>query len=383
MTILHPSVYYCHLKTIGKLVYLQWVKHFSIKRFFLTLLFLVLYTLFNLVNIFFRLLDEILFYSYRKINIEKPIFIISNPRSGTTYMHRLMCLDKKKYAYTLLYHTILPSITLFRIIDTIGYVDRKIGKPLRKMFDYLDGVFFKGWEDIHPMGFNKSEEDEGTYIFTGITAGIFLLCPYMEEIPWVKFPDKMKEFAREGQKMFYRSTIQRLMYAQGHDKIFLSKNVMSTGRLDSLLELFPDARIIYLIRNPYESIPSFISMFTTAWKFHSPDIPENSPEARAWGELGMDYYNYFHEHIAKLPPEQLVTLKYNDLVKSPVETVLKIYKQFNLPVSDEFLTRLKAETSKSRKYKSKHEYSLEQFGLSKAYVLEKVGPIYDLYQFER
>lgn len=73
------------------------------------------------------------------------------------------------------------------------------------------------------MGFNKSEEDEGTYIFTLITAGIFLLCPFMDEIPWVKFPDKMGKRQQRALMEFYKSTLQRLAYAQGIKRTFLSK----------------------------------------------------------------------------------------------------------------------------------------------------------------
>ena len=347
------------------------------------LMFLVLYIFMSVIVIATRLLDEVLFPSYRKIEINKPVFIIANPRSGTTYLHRLFCLDGEKYNYTLLYHTIFPSITLFKIIDFFGWIDRRTGRPLRKFFDFLDSKLFKGWENIHPMGFNKSEEDEGTYVFTMITAGIFLLCPYLDEIPWVKFPDKMSERARRSLMEFYKSTIQRVAYAQGHQKIFLSKNVMSTGRLASLLEYFPSARIVYIVRNPYSSVPSFISMFSSAWRGHSKDIPENSPHHRAWGQLGMDYYTYFHEKIKLLDERQTITLKYDDLVQHPVETVLSVYEKFDLGISESFITKLKSETSKQKSYRSDHDYSLEQFGMSKQEVLQEIEWVFDKYEFSK
>ncbi len=380
MSFIHSSIYYLHVKTLFKVLYLQCIKHFSLKRLLFSIIFIGIFSIFSVLVFVFRLLDEILFFNYRKTEIKNPVFIISNPRSGTTFMHRLMCLDQEKYAYTLLYHTILPSITLFKIINFFGIIDKKIGRPLRRTFDYLDGIFFKGWENIHPMGMNTSEEDEGMYVYTGITPGIFLLCPYIEEIPYVKFPDKMKEKDRRKLMNFYKNSLQRFMYAEGENKIFLSKNVMSTGRLASVLDIFPDAKIIYLIRDPKESIPSFISMFTTAWKAHSPDITDDSDEARAWGYIGIEYYNYFQEMKKnRINSENLVTIKYNELVKAPKETVLKIYNQFNFEVTPKLLERLDQATRKAKKYKSGHSYSLEQYGLSEQEVYNLMKPVYEEY----
>ena len=383
MTFIHSSIFYLHVKTILKIVYLQCIKHFGVKRFLFTILFLLLFTVWSLALLIFRLLDEILFFNYRKTKMEEPIFIISNPRSGTTFMHRLLCLDEEKYAYTSLYHTLLPSITLFKVINFFGMIDRKIGRPLRRLIDYSDGIFFKGWENIHPMGFNKSEEDEGVYVFTGITPGIFLLCPYIEDIPYIKMPDKMPEKQRQKLMNFYKSSLQRFMYASGDNKVFLSKNVMSTGRLRSVMGVFPDAKIIYLIRNPYESLPSFISMFTTAWKAHSPDIKDDSKEARAWAYIGIDYYNYFHEQKAHIDAKNLVTIRYDQLVENPKAIVLKIYEQFNLEVTDVLIERLDEAMSKARKYKSGHSYSLDQYGLSKEEVYNLMPEVFDHYGFEK
>jgi omega-hydroxy-beta-dihydromenaquinone-9 sulfotransferase len=383
MSFIHASIFYIHLKTFFKIIYLQCFKHFGVKRMLITLLFIFLFSLVSGFVLVCRLLDEVLYPNYRKIKIKEPVFIISNPRSGTTLLHRLFCLDEERYVYTTLYHTLFPSITLFRIIDFFGWIDGKIGRPLRRTFDYLDGVFFKGWENIHPMGFNQSEEDEGTYIFTLITSGIFLLCPYIDEIPYVRFPDLMPEKDRLALKEFYKASLQRFMYALGSDKVFLSKNVMSTGRLNTLMEAFPDAKIVYIVRSPYESVPSFISMFSAAWKAHSPDISEDSPECRAWGALAMDYYTYFHENIKKLPRKQWYTLKYEDLTANPKEEVVKIYQHFGMPVSEAFNKRLDAAGRRAKKYESSHHYTLQQYGMSKEDVLQKLEPIFDLYKFEK
>ncbi len=383
MSFIHASVFYIHIKTFLKIVYLQCIKHFSIKRLLITLLFVFLFSLVSLTVLIFRILDEILFPNYRKLEVKKPVFIIANPRSGTTFLHRLFCLDEERYGYTLLYHTLFPSITFFKLVDFFGAIDRKIGHPMRKTFDFLDGIFFKGWEEIHPMGFNQSEEDEGTFIFTLITSGIFLLCPYMDEIDYVKFPDLMSEKERKSLAEYYKSSIQRFMYSFGTDKIFLSKNVMSTGRLNTIIDIFPDARVVYVVRSPYEAVPSFISMFSAAWKAHSPEIPENSKYHRAWGELAMDYYVYFHENIRKLPENQWCTLKYEDLVENPHREMLKIYHHLNMPVSQVFDERLRQASGRAKKYKSGHSYSLEQYGMTRAEVLAKLEPVFDRYQFEK
>lgn len=383
MSIIHPSIFYVHLKTFFMIIYLNCIKHFSIKRFLITVLFIFLFSFVSLLVLITRLLDEILFPNYRNVKIDKPIFIIANPRSGTTFSHRLMCLDEERYNYTRLYHTIFPSILIFRIVSFFAKIDKYIGEPFKKFFTWCDDKLFKGWENIHPMGFNKSEEDEGTYIFTLITAGIFLLCPFMDEIPWVKFPDKMGKRQQRALMEFYKSTLQRLAYAQGIKRTFLSKNVMSTGRLESLIDYFPDAKIIYLVRNPYESVPSFISMFSLAWKPHSGEIPETSKHHQSWGILGMDYYNYFHEKIKTVPENQQITLKYDDLVENPKATILSIYDKFNLEKNPTFLEKLEKATNTARTYKSEHSYSLEQFGMTKAQVQEKVGWVFDKYGFEK
>ncbi len=383
MSFLHPSIMYVHFSTLRKILYLQLIKHFSLRRGIFTLVFLLLYILLLTLVTFCRVLDEIIFFNYRKTQIKEPVFIIANPRSGTTYLHRLMCLDEEKFRYTLLYHTIFPSVTLIKLIEGIGKIEKPIGSPFKRFFKWIDKVAFKGWENIHPMGLSQSEEDEGMFIFPLMTAGIYLLIPFINEMDDAKFMDEMPLKTQEKLMDYYESSLKRFIYATGRDKIFLSKNVMSTGRFKALIRRFPDAKIVYLVRNPYNVIPSFISMFTAAWKAHSPEIGDNSDEARAWGKLGIRFYQYFFEVKKQLPASQIITIPYTQLTQEPFQTVERIYQHFDMEMTKAFKEKLLIITSETRKYKSKHAYSLEQYGLKLADIHEPLAELFEEFEFEK
>ncbi len=381
MSFLHGSILFIHLKTLGKIIYLNCFRHFSVRRLLFTLLFLVVYLFVAILLTVGRLLDEVLFFRYRAVEIKEPVFIISNPRSGTTYLHRLIGLDEERFIYTLLYHAVFTSVTLFKLIDFFSKIDRRIGRPMRKFFDFIDDKLFDGWKNIHPMGINQSEEDEGMFVIPLITTAVCMICPFMEEMKYLTVPDELPEKQRRRLRQYYESSMKRFAYATGKDKTILSKNVNSIGRIKTVLSIFPDAKVIYLIRQPKKAVPSFISMFAAPWKAHSPEIPENSKHHQVLGQVAMDFYSYFHKIKPDLIQENLVTIRYEDLVAKPIETVLEVYKQFDLSVSEIFLERLKKETSKQRTYRSKHSYSLEQYGMSEAQVEEELADVLEEYGF--
>lgn len=379
MVVVDASIYYTRLKTHFRFIKLHCITHFTIKNFFIGILYGIVIFLVALFSSFCRLFDELLFPNYKNIVVKQPVFIISNPRSGTTYLHRLMCLDHEKFVYTLLYHTTFPSITIFKMIDFFGLIDRRIGRPMRKFFDWIDNTFFGDWDDIHATGFNRSEEDEGLHFISGISASVGLITPYEAAFKELYIPDKLSEKEKENIKKYYLSTIQKWMYALGSDKLFLCKSVMSTGRLQMLHELFPDIKIIYLVRNPLNVLPSFTSMFASTWSVLYKQIPKNSPEYREWGNLGIEYYKYFTEQKTHFKEENFITVLYDDLVKHPKDTVTKIYQQLQLEMTDGFIERLTEVTSKTRDYKSKHDYSLVEYGYDEATIKQELNFLYQEY----
>jgi len=84
-----------------------------------------------------------------------------------------------------------------------------------------------------------------------------------------------------------------------------------------------------------------------------------------------------------LPSSQFIELKYDDLLNSPQETVLKVYKHFNWIPSPAFLERLGREQARSKNYKSAHEYSLEQYGFTKQEIYNELGEMMDELGFDK
>jgi len=369
------SIIYIHFKTFFKIIYLNCIRHFGWRRWLATLIFLIVAVVVCALLLVFRLMDEILFFRYRKTKIERPVFIVSNPRSGTTFMHRLLCMDEERYVYMLLYHTIIPSVTFYKIVQTISKLDRRIGHPFRRFFDWADNRIFKGWQGIHPMGFNQSEEDEGLYIFSFLSVAVCLICPYIQEFGY------LTERTRRNLRKYYRSSIQRFMYAEGRGRTLLNKNVITTGRLHTILDVFPDARIVYLIRDPESAVPSFISMFSAPWKWIAPNLPENGEEYRALGQIAIDFYNYFHKNKNKFKAKNFYVVPYKKLTTNPMQAVEAVYTHFEMDLSVAFKGRLEVHLNSPKKYKSRHTYSLEQYGFTKAEIEEKLGEVMQAYGF--
>lgn len=375
------AVIYVHLKTFFKIIYLNCIQYGSIRRIVITIPVAIILWLIWLVLLVFRLLDELFFFNYRKTTIKEPIFIIGNPRSGTTYMHRLMSLDVERYVTMKLYHTILPSVTFYKLVHFLSKIDRKIGRPLRRFFDWVDGWFFKKWANIHPTGFNHTDEDEGLYLFSFLTVAVSLWCPYMQHFKYLTIIDDMPDKTRRKLQTYFKSSLQRFMYAEGKGKTLLTKNVITTGRIHTILQILPDAKMVYMVRDPRKAIPSFVSMFSATWQILAPEIDEKAEPYKALAQIAIDFYRYFNSQKSTYSGTNFTTIVYDELKKHPLKTVLEIYTYFNLPISNNFNWQLEKSITQQKHYTSKHNYALEQYGLTAADIENQLQDFMITYKF--
>ena len=144
---------------------------------------------------------------------------------------------------------------------------------------------------------------------------------------------------------------------------------------------FPDAKFIYLIRNPFETIPSLLKLIHTIWNQFGMDPKIRVDATRVLAEGCMENYTYAMEVLSELPEERYAIVEYEDLVADPKATVEKVYQRLGLSISPDFEAHLSKERSRQKRYHSTNVYSLEEFGLSEAKLSEELADIIERFGF--
>lgn len=139
---------------------------------------------------------------------------------------------------------------------------------------------------------------------------------------------------------------------------YLSKNPPHTGRVKTLLEMFPNAKFIYLKRNPYTVFESTRSFFTnTIQPLRLQDITNEQIEANFIEVYRRLFYKYEEEkHL--IPEGNLVEVKFEDFEKDAFAMTENIYGTLNLPGFKESKADIEKYLGKKKGYK-KNQYKYE------------------------
>jgi hypothetical protein len=370
-------------RTFAKILWLGTLggKCFRFRRAVTTVGMLLMLSMMSVLFAVGKGLDRLFFRRVAATPIIAPLFIVGNPRSGTTFFHSLLAMDEDRFFYIKLWQTLFPSVIQQKIILVLTKFDRCLNGPLSCCVDRFQAWVFHGWEAIHKLRFDRPEECVAIWCLACSTPSAYLLMPFIDRLPEVRFLDQRPKHRRKALTKFYRDALQRQSFVNGASRTYLGKNVFHTGRLRSLLEEFPDMRLVHLVRHPYEAIPSMISMFTKPWQFHSPEIEKASAEYQAMAELCVDYYCYMLELLDEISAPQILTLMYDDVVATPYACVLRVYEHFQMKPDAAFLDRVHAATAVAGNHCSQHHYGLNDFGLDKAWVRSRLQAVFDRYGF--
>jgi hypothetical protein len=226
---------------------------------------------------------------------------------------------------------------------------------------------------MHKMRFTEPEEDDGFFVYTFVTEAIYLLFPYVRALWGAGFADDLPPRQRRRLMRYYRSCLQRHLYLNGSDKILLSKATQLSGSILALRQEFPDARIINILRNPVESIPSHISVFYTVWQWLDPAIQKDGPESREYAELAVAWFLHLEKYDISSKENSYLRIYYIDLVQNTAETAKSIYRHFAIPLSAHAARKISSDARRALDYKSSHRYTMQEYGLSAEWLKREVG----------
>lgn len=338
----------------------------TVKRGFVLFIVLSIYFFFEVLNWLGLLWDEIVYSGYRKIKIEKPIFIIGVNRSGTTFYHRLLAKDKKNFTGMQTWEILFaPSITQKKLILFFKKIDELLGQPFYRLLKIIDYRLFSGLEHIHKISLFEYEIDCLLLLHIVSTVMLIVPFPFPEElIALCRFDTDLPESERRRIMAFYKKCVQRHLYVFGKERCFLSKNPTFTPMIRSLDHTFPDARFIWMVRSPFQVLPSFMSTLRAYWHSMRTDVDDALATTLLYDAV-KHWYSYPMDVFRSWPSARYIQLFYEDWRPDPEPAVRELYDRFGLTLSSHSRSIFLEETQKAITYKSGHTYSLEQYGMNR------------------
>jgi hypothetical protein len=324
-------------------------------------------------------LDPILFPALRRTEVRSPVFVVGHARSGTTYLHRMMANDPR-FSYVLLWEMFFPSLLEKKVLRAVLRADQRLGGRLRRRIDALDERLFSKSQSVHESGLFAPEEDE--FLLTMSCASGFWVVQYpqAQDLDFYYVDDRWPATKRRRVMQFYKECVRRQLVLNGPGLTHLSKAPIHCGRVESLIETFPDARFVVPVRNPHETIPSFLKLLQFAWSARKRSDQDMRKSFRSIVDSSYHYYQHPLDVLDAHPEVPSVIVDYRDLVTNPAATMLRVYDEIEIGMVSEQEKALADE--KGREYRSGHTYSLEEFGLEADEIRTRLAPLFDRFGWE-
>ncbi|PWJ40160.1 sulfotransferase family protein [Sediminitomix flava] len=274
-----------------------------------------------------------------ELKIDKaPVFILGHWRSGTTHLHNIMSQDKQ-FAYVDTYHGVFPNILFSGSAIFKNFM--KVAMPKKRATDNVE------------LGVNYPQEEE---------FAIGNMCPHSFYNFWY-FPNDAIEYYKkylmfegisetefEEWKTTYQKLVKKAVLNTGGQR-FISKNPPHTSRVKELLEIYPDAKFIFLTRNPYTVFESTRKFFRgTLEGISLQEISDEKLENNI-----LEVYKGVHEKYEAekhlIPSGNLIELRFEDFEEDNFGNLEKIYKELGLEGYNEALPNFKAYIGEKKGYK--------------------------------
>lgn len=249
--------------------------------------------------------------------IMAPIFIIGHPRSGTTYLHYLMAQDQQ-FAFCKLYQGLTPELFM-TFGHGIKWMVRKSAPNKRPMDNLKLDVDLPVEEEFSLACLNGASFAGGFFFPNNLP-------DYLKR--YVTF-EAGSNYKRKWQSA-HDSLLKRLQ-ATNPDKQLLLKSPANAARIEAILEQYPDAKFIYIHRNPVE-------VFSSSIKLYESILPalsfQNVNETKLLEFILSKYEGIQKAYLNQrqlIKPDNLVEVSYEELQANNIDCLRKIYIALSLP----------------------------------------------------
>lgn len=275
---------------------------------------------------------------------EAPIFIIGHWRSGTTYLHELLVRDER-FAFPTTYECYAPH----HFLISGGWMPKLIGFLLPRTRP-MDNML---------AGFDHPQEDEFALSNLGCPTPYWRMVFPNEPPCYMELLD-MQGVAPELLVRWKRDMLWFVQALTFHKrKRLILKSPPHTGRVQTLTELFPDARFIHITRHPETLFASTRRLWPLLDAAQALQLPRNEHLDEYVFAAFERMYRGFESQRRALASNRICDVRYEDLVRDPVPEMRRIYDRLELGDFETMQPKLEAFVATQRDYQATRHEELE------------------------
>lgn len=257
----------------------------------------------------------------------EPLFLLGFWRSGTTLLHNLMSMDAR-WGFVNTYQAAMPDVFLAGQNRVRRLIERSLPPD-------------RGVDNI-PVDFAMPQEEEIAMMCTsGLSPYTFLHFPRTAEraLDYLFVEERLDERQRAEWKREFTKLLKAASYNMG-GKPLLLKSPSNTSRITALLDLFPDARFVYIQRDPYDTLRSYVHLIRLMNNWHALQRVDFDELLRKQIAVYRDMAQAYLRQRDQIPADRLVEIRYEELEQDKVGQIRHIYGALGLEGYAEFEPRL-------------------------------------------
>ncbi len=296
------------------------------------------------------------------VELPPPVFVLGLFRSGTTFLHRLLAQDPDSRT--------LPHWESF---DPVHTAEGPEARQRKLTFTLgLADILSPNIKAIHPM--DAHQTDECRALFTNVFRTLQFNVQYRASgyVDWLLHQDSRIAYRQ------YRRQLQLIHHHRPFGKRLVLKDPTHTFFVDTIVDIFPSARFVFIHRDPVDTLSSICSLHGYARSVFSGDV-----DAKALGqELPESYMMSMLESavaaVDRLPANRFAHVRSPDLSRDPLGTVAAAYRELGMDLSEDASTAMQAFIRAKRENASpRHIHGAQGFGLEPGAIRERFADYCD------